>query len=231
MVPQVIFQGAELGSLYQHPLNSSFTEITIISHAGLQKSGVFVNLGGPIPNKTCYLLDEKMRRVPIGMPGELYIGGLGVARGYIKQPDLTTQRFVPDIISGVGRLYRTGDIGRWTLDGAIEYVGRTDDIVKIKGYRIELEEVAGAMARHPDVSAAVAMSVDNTLVAFVTPSSVDISDVRHTVSQILPYYMVPSVIKCLDEFPSNANGKVRALYFRVSFCHQICLFTYHFAGR
>ncbi|KAL2914197.1 hypothetical protein HK105_206290 [Polyrhizophydium stewartii] len=138
------------------------------------------------------------------------IGGIGVSRGYINLPDLTAQRFVPDPFSPEpgARMFRTGDLGRLLPDGNFEILGRMDDQVKLKGYRIELDEVAAAMMRHPRVSAAAAVVKDKThLVGFVVPADVDHDELRDVVAAALPAYMVPAVFVGLAVMPTNTNGK------------------------
>ncbi|KAL2911137.1 hypothetical protein HK105_209407, partial [Polyrhizophydium stewartii] len=186
------------------------TEISIISHMPQLVCGDLVHLGGPIANSSCYILDRSGRQVPIGVVGEMYIGGIGVSRGYINLPDLTAQRFVPDPFSPEpgARMFRTGDLGRLLPDGNFEILGRMDDQVKLKGYRIELDEVAAAMMRHPRVSAAAAVVKDKThLVGFVVPADVDHDELRDVVAAALPAYMVPAVFVGLAVMPTNTNGK------------------------
>ncbi|KAL2911423.1 hypothetical protein HK105_209102 [Polyrhizophydium stewartii] len=186
------------------------TEISIMSHAAHLQHDSYVTIGKPIQNAASYILDSQQRQVPIGVVGEMCLGGIGVSRGYINLPDLTAQRFVPDPFSPEpgARMFRTGDLGRLLPDGNFEILGRMDDQVKLKGYRIELDEVAAAMMRHPRVSAAAAVVKDKThLVGFVVPADVDHDELRDVVAAALPAYMVPAVFVGLAVMPTNTNGK------------------------
>ncbi|KAL2915124.1 hypothetical protein HK105_205228 [Polyrhizophydium stewartii] len=186
------------------------TEISFISHITPVTNSDKISLGAPIPNMSCYILDSCGWSVPIGVVGEMHIGGIGVSRGYINLPNLTAQRFVPDPFSPEpgARMFRTGDLGRLLPDGNFEILGRMDNQVKLKGYRIELDEVAAAMMRHPRVSAAAAVVKDKThLVGFVVPADVDHDELRDVVAAALPAYMVPAVFVGLAVMPTNTNGK------------------------
>jgi amino acid adenylation domain-containing protein len=175
-----------------------------------------VPLGLPIPNTTMYVLDDCLEPVPEGVPGEVYVGGAGVARGYLGAPALTAARFVPDPYGEPGgRLYRTGDRGRWR-QGRLEFLGRTDHQVKIRGHRVEPGEVRAALLRRPDVveavvTAYVSPSGSQRLAAFVVPAAgcaLDPSRTRSELAGDLPEYMVPSEILGVEEIPLTANGKV-----------------------
>ncbi|WP_164002944.1 non-ribosomal peptide synthetase, partial [Pyxidicoccus caerfyrddinensis] len=178
--------------------------------------GTSVPIGRPIGNTQVYLLDASGQPVPIGAVGEMFIGGDGVARGYVGQPALTAERFVPDSFSGTAgaRLYRTGDLARWRGDGVLEFLGRADAQVKVRGYRIELAEVEAALLDFPDVGQAVALVSedvpgDKRLVGYVAaPESLDMAALRAALRQRLPEYMVPSVLVRLDTLPLTSNAKV-----------------------
>ncbi len=174
-------------------------------------------IGQPIANTTIYIVDADLHPVPIGVSGELYIGGLGLARGYWTRPELTAERFMPDPfgrISG-GRLYRTGDIGRWRSDGTIEFLGRIDHQVKIRGYRIEPREIEARLVEHSDVREAVVLAREDTpgdkrLVAYVVSGTLS-SDVRLLLTfleQRLPKHMIPSTVVVLEALPMTPNGKI-----------------------
>ncbi len=167
-----------------------------------------VPIGRPIGNTRVYILDGNLEPVPVGIPGELYVAGVGLARGYVNRPDLTAERFLPDPFSaqGGGRMYRTGDLARYLADGNIEYLGRADDQVKVRGFRVELGEVASALREHPGVEDAVVVVRENRLVAYVTAGSAE--GLREFVRQRLPEYMVPAAVVALTAFPLTPNGKV-----------------------
>jgi amino acid adenylation domain-containing protein len=173
-----------------------------------------IPIGHPIANTTVHVLDSNMEPVPVGVPGEIYIGGDGLARGYWGRTDLTNERFVPNPFED-GRLYRTGDLGRYRDDGAIEFLGRRDHQVKLRGFRVELGEIEAVLGEHPAVTEAVVTvradvsEDDERLVAYVTtngPATPD--DLRTHLSERLPHYMVPAAFVELDAFPLNANGKI-----------------------
>ena len=174
-----------------------------------------IPIGRPIANTRVYILDAHLEPVPIGVPGELYIGGDGVARGYWRREELTAERFLTDPFVG-GRLYRTGDLARYRGDGAIEFLGRRDDQVKIRGFRIEPGEVEAALGEHPDVRAAavVARSAednDKQLIAYVLPTVCRrpaAEELRRFLAQRLPDYMIPAGFVLLDKLPVTPNGKL-----------------------
>jgi amino acid adenylation domain-containing protein len=176
------------------------------------------SLGRPIANTQAYVLDQRGELAPVGSPGELYIGGNGVARGYLEQPGLTAQHFLPDPFSGIpgARLYRTGDLVRQRNSGELEFLGRLDHQVKLRGYRIELEEIETALRQHPEVVQAVVVlredeTRDRRLVGYVAASNgadgLSAHDVRDYVKAKLPEYMVPMIV-VVDEIPITANGKI-----------------------
>ncbi len=191
------------------------TEITIGNSAFFvddDESAQLVSIGRPIPNTTMYVLDDLLQPVPIGVVGEVCIGGVGLARGYANRPDLTADKFVPDPYGPPGsRLYRSGDLGRMSRDGNIEFVARADHQVKIRGYRIELGEIEAALTADPRVRDAVVVAVDGRLIAYVAAESgrtADAADLREALEGSLPPHMVPSAFVGLDEIPLTANGKV-----------------------
>ncbi|WP_318206374.1 amino acid adenylation domain-containing protein [Streptomyces sp. SJL17-1] len=173
-------------------------------------------IGVPLANTTAYVVDETGALLPRGAEGELWIGGVGVGRGYLNRPGLTAERFVPDPFVPGGRVYRTGDLVAWNENGTLRYLGRIDEQVKIRGNRVELGEVDTALCAHADVSAAVSLTRrdrtdQNRLVSFVVPKPgrmVDPAQVRDVLARHLPDYMVPAEVVTVEEFPLSANGKV-----------------------
>ncbi|GAA0469932.1 hypothetical protein Ade02nite_32970 [Paractinoplanes deccanensis] len=174
-------------------------------------------IGRPVANTTLYVLDGRLRPVPPGVAGELYIGGAQLALGYLHQPGLSSARFVADPFAAApgSRMYRTGDVVRWTADGRIDYLGRSDDQVKIRGYRIELGEVATVLSQHPSVTQAVVVADAGRLIAYVVGGS---ADLRAWASERLPAYLVPAAVVELDALPLTVNGKLdRAALPRVEY--------------
>ncbi|KUH68799.1 non-ribosomal peptide synthetase [Mycolicibacterium novocastrense] len=176
-----------------------------------------VPIGKPKINTQIHLLDDALRPVPVGVIGEIYIGGTHVAHGYHDRPRLTAERFVADPFNPGGRLYRSGDLARRNADGDIEFVGRADEQVKIRGFRIELGEVAAAISVDPSVGQAVVVvsdlpGVGKSLVGYVTPAedieSVDVERIRNRVAAALPEYMTPAAYVVIDEIPITAHGKI-----------------------
>jgi amino acid adenylation domain-containing protein len=173
-------------------------------------------IGTPVPNTRVYVLDQCLRPLPPGVPGELYVTGAGLARGYLRRPLTTAERFVADPFGPPGsRMYRTGDLVRWTTDGDLEYLGRADAQVKIRGFRIEIGEVEAAVAASPGVArAAVAVQDDDgdrRLVAYLTqagPGPMDVREVRRALAESLPEHMVPAAFMVLDDLPLTPSGKL-----------------------
>jgi amino acid adenylation domain-containing protein len=174
-----------------------------------------IPLGRPINNTQIYILDSNREPVPIGVTGEIYIGGAGVAAGYLNRPELTEEWFLPDPFRAEpgARLYKTGDLGRWLPNGVIEFLGRNDFQVKIRGFRIELGEIEANLNSHPQVREAVVIAHENVaggkrLVAYYTGEEIGAEALRNYISSGLPEYMVPSAYVRLEALPLNANGKV-----------------------
>ena len=175
-------------------------------------------IGRPIANTSIYILDAELQPVAIGVAGEIYIGGAGVARGYLNRAELTAQRFVRDEFSAdpQARMYRTGDLGRWRADGTIEYLGRNDQQVKIRGFRIELGEIEAQLARHEQVKDAVVVARedvagDKRLVGYVTRHEgcdASVEELRRHLGGVLPEYMVPSAFVVLERLPLTPSGKI-----------------------
>lgn len=182
-----------------------------------RESSGHVPLGRPVPGTDVFVLDSLLNQVGVGQVGEIYVGGDRIARGYYRQPSLTEERFIPDPFNPDSgrRLYRTGDLGSWTHDGTLLHKGRADARVKVRGYRVELEEVESALRDHPDVDiAAVAVREDigpeAALVAYVVPLRPDLTGrkILAYLNDRLPQYMVPSLVVFLENLPLNAHGKI-----------------------
>jgi acyl-coenzyme A synthetase/AMP-(fatty) acid ligase/acyl carrier protein len=177
-----------------------------------------VPIGRPIANTQIYILDPDLQPVPIGVAGELHIGGIGLARGYLNRPELTNQKFIADPFSkqANARMYKTGDLARYLPDGNIEYLGRIDHQVKIRGFRIELGEIESVLSLHPRVRETVVLAREDTpgekvLAAYVVPSqesTPSANELRVFLRQKLPEYMVPSAFVYLKSLPVTSNGKV-----------------------
>jgi amino acid adenylation domain-containing protein len=184
----------------------------------LPEGATHVPIGRPIANTTVYVLDGLMQPMPIGAAGEVYIGGDGLARGYLNRPELTAAKFVKDPFSSQpqARLYRTGDLARWRTDGLLEHLGRIDQQVKVRGYRVEPAEIESVLLQHPELAQAlVTVRLDTTgvkqLVAYVAPKDLQgptITDLQEFLQQRLPDYMIPAVMVSLNELPLTPNGKV-----------------------
>jgi amino acid adenylation domain-containing protein len=200
------------------PTETTVGAVTFDVDPATPRMGSSVPIGRPIANTQAYVLDPHMEPVPIGVAGELYIGGVGVARGYLHRPELTAERFVPDPFSPRpgARLYRTGDLARWLPDGTLAFLGRTDHQVKVRGFRVELGEIEAVLGSHPEVAEAVAVAREDApgdprLVAYVVPASdraPTARGLRGWLGEHLPAYMVPSAVVFLPALPLMPNGKV-----------------------
>jgi amino acid adenylation domain-containing protein/thioester reductase-like protein len=195
-------------------IDSSYFESTAVT---LSIDGL-VPIGRPFANTQIYILDSHLQPVPVGVSGELHIGGVGLAQGYLNQPKLTEQKFIPNPLSNEpgDRLYKTGDLGRYLPDGTIEFLGRLDDQVKIRGFRIELGEIEAVLGQHPAMQETVVMVREDVLgnkrlVAYVVvnqPAAPTIPQLQQLLKQKLPEYMVPSAFVLMDVLPLTPNGKI-----------------------
>ncbi len=232
----VVFGGAALMPVHLHPwIASGPHRATLVNMYGITETTVHstawtlpgddtrvlaegpIPIGRPMANTEVYVLDDRLRPVPVGVPGELCVGGVGLARGYLGRPTLTADRFVPNPFRTSGsRLYRSGDLARYRPDGTIEYLGRLDDQVKIRGFRIELGEVEAAIAEQPGVRQVAVMAREDApgdlrLVAYVVHEADRTGrsdELRSALRRRLPEYMVPAAFVALERLPLTANGKV-----------------------
>ncbi len=205
--------GAELWNVYGP------TETTIWSTVHRVRTAESpISIGRPIANTKVYVLDRNGAPTPVGVPGELHIGGTGVALGYLNRPELTAERFLPDPFASepAARMYRTGDRARWRSNGTLEYLGRLDFQVKIRGFRVELGEIETALSRHPGIAQAVVQpNLDaagvSRLAAYLVPrgtASPGSAELREYLGRLLPEYMIPSTFTALTALPLTPNGKV-----------------------
>ncbi|MGA9381328.1 MAG: amino acid adenylation domain-containing protein, partial [Phormidium sp.] len=235
-VKEVLDKGApqKLLHVYGPTENTTFSSWYLVEKLAPEASTV--PIGRAIANTQIYVLDQNLQLVPVGVPGELHIGGIGLAKGYLNRPELTAQKFIPnpfinDVRAGLvenlcdpektceqnpPRLYKTGDLVRYLPDGNIEYLGRIDNQVKIRGFRIELGEIESILNQHPQVQVAVAIAredipTDKRLVAYIIPqpeATLSTSQLRQHLKAFLPEYMIPSAIVFLETLPLTPNGKI-----------------------
>jgi surfactin family lipopeptide synthetase A len=212
LADKLIERGKELWNMYGPTETTIWSSVSKIS-AGAEP----VFIGRPIANTTMYIVDKNMHPVPVGVPGELLIGGTGLARGYLNRPELNEERFIKNPFDGsVSRLYRTGDLVRHTPDGEIEFIGRTDFQVKLRGYRIELGEIESILMQHPDIKEVVVTAKQNKngdkqLAAYLIPvdnKELKLNELRTFLKEKLPDYMVPAAFVKMDKFPLTPNAKV-----------------------
>ncbi|MEZ2126401.1 MULTISPECIES: amino acid adenylation domain-containing protein [unclassified Sinorhizobium] len=200
------------------PTETIMTPMIWKVRAGTTFQGVYAPLGRAVGLRRVYVLDPDLNPCPIGVTGELYIGGEGIARGYLGKPDTTADRFIPDPFSPEGgRLYRSGDLTRWREDGTVEFVGRVDHQVKLRGYRIELGEIEAALLQQAGVGEALVVLRDDepdsekALVAYVVAKKgdgLDVEEIRAGLERSLPSYMVPAAVVELEKLPTNPNSKL-----------------------
>ncbi|MGA9379337.1 MAG: amino acid adenylation domain-containing protein, partial [Phormidium sp.] len=217
-VKEVLDKGAPQQVLngYGPTENTTFSSWYLIEKLPLKATTV--PIGRPIANTELYILDQNLQPVPIGVPGELHIGGAGLARGYLNRPELTNEKFIPNPFRNQpnSRLYKTGDLARYLPDGNIEYLGRIDNQVKIRGFRIELGEIETILSQHPQVQTSIVIAREDTpgdkrLVAYIIPSveaTPTISEIQQYLKTKLPDYMVPSALVIQETFALTPNGKI-----------------------
>ena len=212
---ELLQRGTEVWNLYGPTETTIWSTLHRVQPADAAPS--LVTIGRPIANTQCHVLDAALQPLPIGVAGELHLGGAGVAQGYWHRPELTAERFVPDpfVAARGAQLYKTGDLARWRADGTLEYLGRLDHQVKLRGYRIELGEIEAALALHPAVRAAAAIVREETpgdpvLVAYLVArgAAPEPAELRAFLRERLPDYMVPTAWMILESLPLTANGKV-----------------------
>ncbi|MFD4457035.1 non-ribosomal peptide synthase/polyketide synthase [Nocardia sp. NPDC058480] len=197
--------GAAVHNLY----GPTEAAVDVTFHEVIDADTVSVPIGAPVHNTQVFVLDGRLHPVPVGVPGELYLAGTQLARGYAGRVDLTADRFVANPFTPGERMYRTGDLVTWTKDGELEYLGRTDFQVKLRGLRIELGEIEAVLSGLPEVTQAAVVVRDETLVGYlVAAQHADVDAVKSTLIRTLPAYMVPAAFVVLDEFPLNTSGKL-----------------------
>lgn len=205
-------QAQTVGCAIHNHYGPTETTVGVLTHTPYNKPAMDspFPLGLPLDNTQAYVLDKNLQPVPPGAHGELYIGGSGVARGYLNRPDLTAERFIPNPFMPSGsRLYRTGDVVYWTAKTGIVFVGRVDDQVKVRGFRVELGEVAAGLRAYPNVAASQVIASNGRLVGFiVSPDEIDVEKAKAFLRTRLPDYMVPATIIWLRQLPLTTNGKV-----------------------
>ena len=223
----LIIGGESLSAPHIKLVASACSEVTLWNGYGPTENTTFsvcyriegteepIPIGRPISHSTALILNGEGKLVPIGVPGELYVGGDGVARGYLNAPELTAEKFVPNPFEPEGRMYKTGDLAKWLPDGNIAYMGRTDHQVKIRGHRIELTEIEAQLLKGEQVKEAVVIvrandQGQNELCAYVVAAEEEltVARLRGELSQVLPSYMVPAYFVQLEKFPLTQNGKL-----------------------
>lgn len=189
--------------------NCGPTETTIVNTMAKHVPGSPLTIGRPIPNNIVYLLDEDGKQVAVGEPGTMWAGGDCVSRGYIGLPEKTAEKYKPDCFANDGSMmYNTGDICRWREDGLIEILGRQDDQIKIKGFRVELDGVSASINSYSTVTRACALFINNEIHGFLAPADVDIEGLKEHMKKKQPYYAIPTRFHCLHALPATQNGKI-----------------------
>ncbi|EFO33958.1 linear gramicidin synthetase LgrD [Roseibium sp. TrichSKD4] len=168
-----------------------------------------LSIGHPTPNNTVYILDDDLQPLPIGAKGEMWAGGDCVTAGYLSNPDLTNEGYRPDPFRPGHVMFRTRDLGRWTPDGELEHFGRVDDLVKIRGFRVELDGISNALETSDCCVRAVTLKFDDrNLISFISPATACPDKARKQVEDRLPYYCMPALVLALPELPRTSRGKL-----------------------
>jgi amino acid adenylation domain-containing protein len=213
---RVLAEGGPVSVIHCYGPTETTTYAITLPVTSVAEGTQSIPLGGPISNTTIYILDSHGQPVPVGVSGEIHIGGAGVALGYLNRPELTAEKFVADPFSAEkgARMYRTGDLARWLADGTLEFMGRTDFQVKVRGFRIELGEIEARLLEHADLRETIVLARedvpgDKRLVAYyVSDDAVEVDVLRAHLAETLPDYMVPAAFVHLAAMPLNPNGKV-----------------------
>ncbi|UCH92334.1 MAG: amino acid adenylation domain-containing protein [Candidatus Aminicenantes bacterium] len=203
------FPGLKVTNGYGPTENTTFSTTLLIDKEYTEA----IPIGTPIANSTVYIVDNAGHVRPKGLPGEIWVGGDGVSRGYLNNPELTAEKFDHDRKTAGGKLYKTGDLARWLADGNIQFLGRIDNQVKIRGFRVELEEIENQLSNHEKVKEAVVLakgenSPEKYLCAYVVPGTVDVEELKDYLSHRVPHYMVPAFFTPLEKFPLTSSGKM-----------------------
>ena len=228
---QVLFGGERVSVSHVKQFKERYKQVNLVHVYGPTENTTFssfynvedieddintIPIGKGISNSTCYILnqdDYKKSIPPVGVVGEIYVGGIGLSRGYLNNPEMTAEKFLPHPYKSNEIIYKTGDLGRWLPDGSIEFIGRVDDQVKIRGHRIELGEIETILSNHPDLVSCIVIAretknKDNELVAYYTSKTKEIAPLKKYLEASLPDYMIPKYFLCLEALPLNSNGKV-----------------------
>ncbi|MEA5517931.1 amino acid adenylation domain-containing protein [Limnoraphis robusta] len=216
LAQQLTQNSQQLFNLYGPTETTIWSSIYQVKNQENSDKNSTVFIGRPLANTEFYILDNNLQTVPIGVPGELYIGGVGVARGYFNRADLTAERFLPNPFKNTSeRLYKTGDLARYLNDGNVEYLGRLDSQVKLRGFRIELGEIEAVLKQHPQVQQAVvavnSQAEEKRLIAYIVLANkleLNVTMLREFLAEKLPGYMIPSAFFMLDALPLTPNGKI-----------------------
>lgn len=223
----ILAGGDKLSVAHINKLKSSHPDLEVINGYGPTENTTFslthkvekvnshnIPIGKPITNSSVYILDKNNQLVPKGAVGEICLGGTGLSRGYLNQPELTHEKFIAHPFHENERLYKTGDLGRWLKDGVVEFLGRKDNQIKLRGFRIELGEIENVLSQYEAVNSSLVIVHEDSvgekvLVGYITASSpISIQDVKRWLSGLLPSYMIPAYVEVIDSFPLTVNGKI-----------------------